>query len=337
MLAQENQHHKENIAKVENVEKEIKACEVVVEDNKYLFRNKEFTGGVGAPLTGDAELNLPTYTDKEDVQNGKDDHSYSLLQMLRVKHARCVKKLELKQKEFERLQKELHYTELNELFVDITELKAEIKRIEETSEAIVKELYASLEITKNNSESVKATKNDVLMANGKSRVIFCEETRNQDKSRSRSNSASSFKNNQDKLDSGSKRRREDFKVKPIRFLVSGRPDDREKSGHKNKSNGDNGTSNYEKKRIFLINHMIIQQLFQSNQNIYHNAESVNKDNRRLTKLNGVIDEKINVKKKALGKANGEKNKKASALGVLQNEEAQQAFESREGALKGGLE
>lgn len=336
LLGKQKQLNKDNKQKLEDIQSEIKTCETVVEDNKYLFRNRNTNPTELMIDNDDLNYNLQTYSDKDDIGTEKNDHSISLLHMLRQKHATCVKKLDHKQKEFERLQKELHYTELNELFIDITELKNEIARIDDKAEEIVKDLYSNIDFVRNKPEAKASPRNDLLTANGKSRVVFCEDNLSNIKSQSTSRRKNS-EDRQDNENSDAENKNSGFKPKPSGFSSSARKREKSRSARKEIQNDTSGYKDYDKMRIFLINHIIIQQLYQSNQGIYTDIECINTDNKRVYKLNGLIEAKITTKKKSLNKTNIERQTKSNALSTLQDKENQEGFHNRQSELKDGLE
>lgn len=334
MLNNEKQSHKNNLEKLKKVEKNIYECESIVEDNKFLFCNKESHNNDNVNLNDNIDINLPTFSEKDDTSNEKDDHSYSLLQLLRQKYEKCIKKFDSKQKEFEKLQKDIQYTELNELFVDITELKAEIERIEKNADNIITELYANVKFNKKKYERPTEKRNQELNIKNKSRVKFYDNAEENLSNRSNDRVTNSDSDNQ----------KNEFKSLNQSVTSSEKKKKRQSSysGHKNRKKLSPNKKNeydyeeYDKKRIFLINHIIIEHLYQLNQQAYWDNECLGNNNKDIHALNTDIENKISIKKKILNKSNTERNKKLAALASIQDKNNQHRFYECEEELNKNL-
>lgn len=130
-LKKERKNQESLVKKLNHIKDEINDYEKIIEDNKFLFQKKE------------SENNVIKKKDNDEIC---DNHTQSLLKMMKKKHKALEDKLGDKEKEYKELQKGYEFTELVELLSEIEELKKEIENLENLPE----DFYVDFEEKENN-------------------------------------------------------------------------------------------------------------------------------------------------------------------------------------------
>ena len=320
------------------IKEQISELEKTIEESRFLFENNKARNAERENQNFEADIDFPTFSDNEE-NDTKNNHSLSLLLILKNKHADITKKLKNKEKELKMLQKETGYTDLNELFSDINELKMEIERVENSSDKIYKRIYSNFNLKMMKPMYESGAKNNIFTVNNdnKSEIMFCKDK-------------SDKKNKETELDEISEQDLENSVNSSVRSskVINSRSRSRNRSKSKYSSQKkmerlmalkkqQKIDEEYEKKRIFLLNHLIIQQLHIDNKKMYKNLEYTTGENLKLQKLNSTVEENIIIKKNSLQKIEDEKKQMTLALEMLKNQESINKFKNCERELKDQLE
>ena len=276
-LKKEKKNQESLVKKLNHIKDEINDYEKIIEDNKFLFQKKE---------NESSDLKK-----KENENDICDNHTQSLLKMMKKKHKALEDKLGEKEKEYEELQKGYEFTELVELLSEIEELKKEIENLENLPE----DFYVEFEEKENNENK---NKRDIKEHKSVSKSIF----------------QNYFGDKNEKKDH--------FRKKNLKSKT--KKDKNLKNDHK------------EEKEIFLINHLILENLKEENRKLYDELMFLTNDNLNLEKTNSSIEETIKLQTITLDKLKTEYKQKLECCSILQNKENIKKFSEHESILKSKL-
>ncbi len=290
-LKKEAQNYQKLVKELESIQNEISHYEKVIEENKFLFQKKK---------------NMNSKKSHETLEKNKnkdyiDNHTQSLLKMMKKKHKNLEDKLLSKEKEFKELQKGFEFTELKELLSEIEELKKETERIENLPDKVFFEL----------------DENDSMVL---SNIMGNNQSDNQKHHHpSKMNSLYKEYASEHHITNSNKKQKKHKKEKKQK---------RHQSKEK-RLNIDEETN----KKTFLINHLILENLRTENKRIYDELQFLTNDNLNLEKINSTIEENIKLQNITLEKLKIEYKQKQECFTILQNKENIQKFQSHEKSLK----